>query len=88
MVGILIGAMLPFLFSALTMLSVGRSAEAIILQVRMQFYDGTCAGGLGYMLVWGILGNYLKIVGVVVNPHSSPTPTWHSCWHAPALATS
>merc|ERR1719331_3008961 len=39
MCGIIIGAMLPFLFGALTMLSVGRSAEAIINQVRMQFYD-------------------------------------------------
>jgi H(+)-translocating pyrophosphatase len=36
--GALIGAMLPFLFGALTMLSVGRSAEAIILKVRAQFY--------------------------------------------------
>lgn len=37
--GILIGAMLPYLFAALTMLSVGSSAEAIILQVRFQFYE-------------------------------------------------
>lgn len=36
--GILIGAMLPYLFAALTMLSVGSSAESIILQVRLQFY--------------------------------------------------
>merc|ERR1711871_1637127 len=44
--GILIGAMLPYLFGALTMLSVGRSAEAIILNVRMQFLlnDGIMKG--------------------------------------------
>ena len=39
LVGILFGAMLPFLFGALTMLSVGRAAEQIILQVRKQFYE-------------------------------------------------
>merc|ERR1712019_319514 len=37
--GILVGAMLPYLFAALTMLSVGSSAESIILQVRLQFYQ-------------------------------------------------
>merc|ERR1711871_957733 len=37
--GVLIGAMLPYLFAALTMLSVGSSAESIILQVRDQFYE-------------------------------------------------
>jgi H(+)-translocating pyrophosphatase len=37
LVGLLIGAMLPFLFAALTMLSVGKSAEAIIFEVRRQF---------------------------------------------------
>eukprot|EP00941_MAST-03F_sp_MAST-3F-sp1_P000246 g246.t1 len=47
MVGVLIGAMLPFLFGALTMLSVGRSAEAIILQVRMQFYKVNMAIATG-----------------------------------------
>ena len=37
--GILLGAMLPYLFAALTMLSVGQSAMAIIFQVRLQFYE-------------------------------------------------
>ena len=37
--GILLGAMLPYLFGALTMLSVGQSAMAIIFQVRLQFYE-------------------------------------------------
>jgi K(+)-stimulated pyrophosphate-energized sodium pump len=35
--GVLIGAMLPFLFAALTMLSVQKTASAIILEVRRQF---------------------------------------------------
>jgi Na+/H+-translocating membrane pyrophosphatase len=37
LVGTLLGAMLPFLFAALTMLSVDRSARAIITEVRLQF---------------------------------------------------
>lgn len=37
--GILIGAMLPFLFSALTMLSVQKAAGAIIVEVRRQFNE-------------------------------------------------
>merc|ERR1719163_1942664 len=35
--GVLIGACLPFIFAALTMLSVGKSAEAIIFVVRDEF---------------------------------------------------
>merc|ERR1712216_412706 len=34
--GLLIGAMLPFLFAALTMLSVGKAAQGIIKEVRRQ----------------------------------------------------
>merc|ERR1711912_207392 len=34
--GLLLGAMLPFLFAALTMLSVGKAATGIILEVRRQ----------------------------------------------------
>lgn len=37
--GILIGAVLPFVFGALTMTAVGRSAMAIIEEVRRQFRD-------------------------------------------------
>jgi len=37
--GILIGAMLPFLFAALTMLSVQKAACAIIVEVRRQFAE-------------------------------------------------
>ena len=37
--GILIGAMLPFVFAALTMLSVQKAAGAIIVEVRRQFKE-------------------------------------------------
>ena len=39
MAGLLIGAMLPFLFSALSMNAVGRAAMAMIEEVRRQFKD-------------------------------------------------
>jgi K(+)-stimulated pyrophosphate-energized sodium pump len=38
-VGIIIGAMLPFLFSSLTLASVGRAASKMIDEVRRQFKD-------------------------------------------------
>eukprot|EP00416_Gambierdiscus_australes_P030963 CAMPEP_0171085552 /NCGR_PEP_ID=MMETSP0766_2-20121228/19004_1 /TAXON_ID=439317 /ORGANISM="Gambierdiscus australes, Strain CAWD 149" /LENGTH=529 /DNA_ID=CAMNT_0011543131 /DNA_START=1 /DNA_END=1590 /DNA_ORIENTATION=+ len=37
--GVLLGAMLPYLFAALTMLSVGKAAGAIIREVRRQFRE-------------------------------------------------
>lgn len=37
MAGLLIGAMLPFMFAALTMLSVRKAAGAIIVEVQRQF---------------------------------------------------
>jgi len=37
--GVLVGAMLPFLFAGLTMLSVRKTASAIIVEVRRQFED-------------------------------------------------
>ncbi|NDJ62670.1 MAG: sodium-translocating pyrophosphatase [Chloroflexi bacterium] len=37
--GLLLGAMLPFFFSAQTMLAVGRAAQEIVLEVRRQFRE-------------------------------------------------
>ncbi len=37
LIGLFIGAMLPFLFSAFTMQAVGRAAQMIMLEVRRQF---------------------------------------------------
>jgi H(+)-translocating pyrophosphatase len=37
--GILFGTMMPFIFSALTMLAVGKSAQSIIVEVRRQFRE-------------------------------------------------
>jgi len=39
LVGLLIGAMLPYIFSALTMKAVGRAAFAIVNEVRRQFRE-------------------------------------------------
>lgn len=37
--GVLFGAMLPYMFAALTMVSVGKAAAEIIMEVRRQFRD-------------------------------------------------
>ena len=37
LIGVFVGAMLPFLFSALTMSAVGKSAQHVVLEVRRQF---------------------------------------------------
>jgi K(+)-stimulated pyrophosphate-energized sodium pump len=39
LIGLLIGAMLPFIFSAMTMKAVGRAAFAIVNEVRRQFKE-------------------------------------------------
>ncbi len=39
LVGLFIGAALPFMFAALTMAAVGKSAESIVLEVRRQFHE-------------------------------------------------
>ncbi|MDV0443126.1 sodium-translocating pyrophosphatase [Methanorbis rubei] len=38
-IGMLIGGMLPFLFSALTMTAVGQAAQKIVIEVRRQFKE-------------------------------------------------
>jgi len=37
--GMIVGAMLPFLFSAMTMTAVGKAAHAIVIEVRRQFHE-------------------------------------------------
>ncbi|MFH0926958.1 MAG: sodium-translocating pyrophosphatase [Candidatus Micrarchaeota archaeon] len=44
-IGLLIGACVPFLFSSLTMLSVGKAASEIVNEVRRQFADGKIMKG-------------------------------------------
>lgn len=39
LIGLFIGAMLPFLFSAMTMNAVGRAAQKIVIEVRRQFKE-------------------------------------------------
>ena len=39
LIGLFIGCMLPFLFSALTMSAIGKSSQSVVLEVRRQFKE-------------------------------------------------
>ena len=41
LVGVLVGACLPFIFAAITMGAIGRAAHAVVLEVRRQFHEIT-----------------------------------------------
>eukprot|EP00698_Gefionella_okellyi_P020998 TRINITY_DN668_c0_g1_i2.p1 TRINITY_DN668_c0_g1~~TRINITY_DN668_c0_g1_i2.p1 ORF type:complete len:805 (-),score=241.39 TRINITY_DN668_c0_g1_i2:137-2551(-) len=58
--GLLLGAMLPFLFSSLTMKAVGRAAMAMVDEIRRQFreIDGLLEGREG------VKGEYTKCVSI------------------------
>eukprot|EP00286_Rhodomonas_abbreviata_P027491 CAMPEP_0181312132 /NCGR_PEP_ID=MMETSP1101-20121128/13524_1 /TAXON_ID=46948 /ORGANISM="Rhodomonas abbreviata, Strain Caron Lab Isolate" /LENGTH=882 /DNA_ID=CAMNT_0023418943 /DNA_START=24 /DNA_END=2672 /DNA_ORIENTATION=- len=61
--GMLVGATLPFVFAALTMLSVGRAAEAIIVEVRDQFQKHPDLKTPGYVGPEGV-PNYTKCIEI------------------------
>ena len=90
--GAIFGAMLPFLFAALTMLSVQKAAGAIIVEVRRQFRDipGLMEGGGRQRQVHPDLypeqcrgDDPPRTLGCLDPPcHRIPRRTHLPCWHA------
>ena len=72
--GVLFGAMLPMLFAALTMISVGKAAAEIIQEVRRQFRTVTNAAG--YTLRDAIL---MASEGLEIPPEKDVTPDSDKC---------
>jgi H(+)-translocating pyrophosphatase len=69
--GILVGGMLPYLFAALTMISVGKAAAEIIQEVREQFVSHKNAHGF-------TLGECIRLYAKMYEQHGEGN------WKAPA----
>merc|ERR1719197_558292 len=69
--GVLFGAMLPYLFAALTMISVGKAAAEIITEVREQFLNHKNAAGF-------TLGQCIRLYTEMYEKHGEGN------WKAPA----
>merc|ERR1712196_605089 len=69
--GVLTGAMLPYLFAALTMISVGKAAAEIIQEVRTQFASHKNAHGF-------LLGDCIRLYTDMYEKHGEGN------WKAPA----
>jgi len=69
--GVLTGAMLPYLFAALTMISVGKAAAEIITEVRTQFATHKNAHGF-------LLGDCIRLYTDMYEKHGEGN------WKAPA----
>jgi len=69
--GVLTGAMLPFLFAALTMISVGKAAAEIITEVRHQFANVRNEHGM-------LLGDCIRKYTEMAEKHGDENP-----WRAP-----
>jgi len=69
--GVLTGAMLPFLFAALTMISVGKAAAEIITEVRHQFATVKNEYGM-------LLGDCIRKYTEMAEKHGDENP-----WRAP-----
>jgi inorganic pyrophosphatase len=73
--GVLLGAMMPMLFAALTMISVGKAAAEIIIEVRRQFHgDATSARVAG---LWECIQKASN--GIPIPPDEDVLPNSDRC---------